>query len=657
MLALVGAQAHQASHAGAVSIGVGLRDDHLAPREGGPHGLRPSLAEPEAGHATGLEADGHDLHRPARSRHDGAARGAGARHPGRPGETPDHLGVEGGVGAASHEARRGDVDVGPQRAVEPLDHRFAEARDHDAHAHGGRDRDHERGDGHRRPRERAGDTPGGHASEEPEAAAGHRTQDAQETDGRGGREESAADQHEEEREKAQAHPRVGEQEQRSAGGEERRPGPGGGRHGPASARVEARAGQDLARARARRLQGGSERGGERGAQPQDGAHHESERGQEDLPDREHEIEVVDGARDEPEQPLRHDNAEGEPRRGADGPDGESLDHHEGEDLSARDAQRPEHADERAALDHREGHGVVDEEHADDEGEKGQRGQVEGEGARHLRRRVRARSRAGELGAGRKRAGDAPEERFPARVVGDDQIDAREPAGRVEQLLGGGDVGDEQRVERASGERVGRLDEPHEPDLAPASAQSQGEGIAGSEAERRRGCARDEGRARPRHEIGEGVGGRAPAESLTARRQVWPEGLLREWIDAEEMKGAPGEVSGRSIPLDDGRRASGPEPHAEVAVYGLGQPRRPAHDLMRGAAGDGLGGEVEGAPRAVVGEMDGHGHGDAEGDAEHGEPDLPRMPQQVPEARAPEQATHEGAADEGSTSCPCWTVKT
>src|SRR5439155_9832030 len=286
-----------------------------------------------------------------------------------------------------------------------------------------------------------------------------------------------------------------------------------------------------------------------------------------------------------------------------------------------------------------------------------RGQVEGEGARHLRRRVRARSRAGELGAGRKRAGDAPEERFPARVVGDDEVDAREPAGRVEHLLGGGDVGDEQRVERASGERVGRLDEPHEPDLAPASPQSQGEGIAGSEAERRRGCARDEGGARPRHEIGEGVGGRAPAESLTARRQVWPEGLLREWIDAEEMKGAPGEVSGRSIPLDDGRRASGPEPHAEVAVYGLGQPRRPAHDLMRGAAGDGLGGEVEGAPRAVVGEMDGHGHGDAEGDAEHGEPDLPRMPQQVTEARAPEEATHDGAADEGSTSCPCWTVKT
>ena len=68
--------------------------------------------------------------------------------------------------------------------------------------------------------------------------------------------------------------------------------------------------------------------------------------------------------------MRHDDAEGEPRRGADGPDDESLDHHEGEDLSARDAQRPEHADERAALDHREGHGVVDEEHADDEGEKG-----------------------------------------------------------------------------------------------------------------------------------------------------------------------------------------------------------------------------------------------------------------------------------------------
>src|SRR5213083_2706475 len=50
--------------------------------------------------------------------------------------------------------------------------------------------------------------------------------------------------------KAQAHPRVGEQEQRSAGGEERSPGPGGGRHGPASAGVEARAGQHLARARA-----------------------------------------------------------------------------------------------------------------------------------------------------------------------------------------------------------------------------------------------------------------------------------------------------------------------------------------------------------------------------------------------------------------------
>src|SRR5437867_3736266 len=57
-----------------------------------------------------------------------------ARDARRGGQVCDELGIERGVGAAADQARRRDVDVGAQRALEPGGDGLAEARDHYADA-------------------------------------------------------------------------------------------------------------------------------------------------------------------------------------------------------------------------------------------------------------------------------------------------------------------------------------------------------------------------------------------------------------------------------------------------------------------------------------------------------------------------------------------
>ena len=124
---------------------------------------------------------------------------------------------------------------------------------------------------------------------------------------------------------------------------------------------------------------------------------------------------------------------------------------------ARHADGPERADERPPLHHRERRRLVDEEHADDEREERQRGQVPLKRANHLRGGARARAGGDQLRSRRQGAGDSVDEDAARIVIGSDQVDAAQAADGAEDLLGGGDVGDEEPVQRPRARRVGGLE--------------------------------------------------------------------------------------------------------------------------------------------------------------------------------------------------------
>ena len=348
-------------------------------------------------------------------------------------------------------------------------------------------------------------------------------------------------------------------------------------------------------------------------------------------------------------PVARVSARRKPGRRPQRPHHRRLGQHQGEDLGARDAEGAKGADQGPALHHRERHGVVDEEHADEEGEERERGQVQRERPRHARGAVGARAGRHELGPGRHGGGDPLQQGLAGGIVGHDQVDAGEAAGRPQELLGRRDVGDEQALHGARAQGIRRLEKAGDAHRAPRARHAQGQRVAGAKPELARGGPRHEGRSRARHQLGEqGQGSaRGTAGGRGQPAEVRAEGSLGEGVDPEQVEG-PARMIGRGdVGRHHRRRGADPElPEGQVGA--VGQPCRPAHHLMGGPPGHRFRGQLECPPGAGAGEIDADRHRYPEGNAEDGEPDLPRVLPEVAEARPPEERSHRRGC---STSWP------
>ena len=95
----------------------------------------------------------------------------------------------------------------------------------------------------------------------------------------------------------------------------------------------------------------------------------------------------------------------------------------------------------------EGHCIVDQEHADQQGEQAQGSQVQAEGSRHFFECPAALRFRAQLDAGRQQAADL---RLVAEVAfGDDQVDVIEPPELAGYFLGGGDIRQDHPLQRAA----------------------------------------------------------------------------------------------------------------------------------------------------------------------------------------------------------------
>ncbi len=150
-----------------------------------------------------------------------------------------------------------------------------------------------------------------------------------------------------------------------------------------------------------------QRGGERRAEAQQAAFEERKRREREVAGGEREVEVADRLQHEPhESPAEHD-ADQQPERAADDAQHGGLGEDEGQDLAAPDAQGAQAPEELAALHDREGHRVVDQEGAAQQGEERQGAQIEPKRPRHLLERFGARGGARQMDARRQESRDLP----------------------------------------------------------------------------------------------------------------------------------------------------------------------------------------------------------------------------------------------------------
>ena len=525
---------------------------------------------------------------------------------------------------------RADEDVGPQREVEPVPDGRAEALDHQADADRHRDRDRERGDRDAGAADRAGDRPRGEPAEGADEPSGDRRRQGHGRDGgERGQEREAEDDGEERGEAREERAARGEEQQAAQPGEDDARG-GHLRDEPAGAVLEGAATQGLDGLHPRGLEGGGH-GGE-DARPQAEGHglRDGRRRERRAGDGEDVVEVVDRLGDQADGTLAEQPAEAEAEERAHRRGGRRLQEHEGEDLAPGRAEEAQRADHRAPLDDAEHHGVVDEEHADDEGEEAERGQVQLEGL-------------GELGHGRgllARRGDpralGEERRDPGDLrVGRDQVHASQVVAQGEEPLRGAHVHQHDRLEGGrllGGARVG--DPGHLEGLDPV-LDLQSQRAADPQAVARGEGRPDDGGPRVHEDARDaGLGERAAA-------QVVAEGGVREEVEAEDVQRLAVEVERPGVALDDRRARPDPRLDPDAAEGVLGHAGRPAEHLVGGAPGHRLRAAPEAGLRAGVREVDGDHDGDAEGDAEDHEAGVERPADEVAQAGEEERAGHGG----------------
>ena len=135
---------------------------------------------------------------------------------------------------------------------------------------------------------------------------------------------------------------------------------------------------------------------------------------------------------------------------------------------------PQDAENGAALDDTEGNRIVDEEHANDQSEEAEGGQIEPERGRHLFHGIGTGGWANDAGAGGQESPDFIQLRVALSAGRHDQIDAIEAADLAQQLLCRTDVDNKQAVQRTPAQLVRGDQQPNYFQHLPACADADGE---------------------------------------------------------------------------------------------------------------------------------------------------------------------------------------
>ncbi len=335
-----------------------------------------------------------------------------------------------------------------------------------------------------------------------------------------------------------------------------------------------------------------------------------------------------------DHPPAHDHTQEEAEsRSHQSQDGR-LPQHQPQDLPPGHAQGAEAPQDGPPLHHREGHGVVDEEHPEDEGQEAQGREIQVEGPDHLREAGRAASRPHHLHAGTESLPELVLAGTRSRLV-QNEIDAGEPPFHPQEFLGPAHVHDQDVPDAPPGDLVPGGEDAGDPqaDVPPVHLDPEGPAHGGVQV----------GGELPPHEDasagGQEVGDVHP---LRPAQEVGPEGTLGEGIHPQDAKGTGGK--GRRGDESLHHRGRGPDPglQAEDGEEGVRDPRTVSQHLVRGPAGHRFGGYPEGFPGALDGQVDGDHDPNPHGYPQHGENDLPGVLQEEAGAGPGEERLHGSA---------------
>ena len=96
---------------------------------------------------------------------------------------------------------------------------------------------------------------------------------------------------------------------------------------------------------------------------------------------------------------------------------------------------------------------------------------------------------------------------------------------------------------------------------------------------------------------------------------------------------------RSVAFDDGGDVANPAFDSKLRVNVFGKTRRSGDYVMRGASGNGVGGEGKGAFGALIGQVYGDDDGHAHGYSNYSQPNLPLVLKEVAQAGAAKDRIH------------------
>ena len=185
---------------------------------------------------------------------------------------------------------------------------------------------------------------------------------------------------------------------------------------------------------------------QRGQQAQRRAFGQRPRINEKLADAEHVVQIVNRAGDQMHQPGAEPQAQQSAEQRARQSEQQRLTQDAEEQFPAADAQRPQHAQQGAALHHRKADGVVDQEQAHHQRQQAHSRQIEGKGGAKVRRGLVALRRPFQPQVRRQPGAQFGGQAFASGPFRQDEINVTEPPSVAQQGLRGGDVGDDEAVQ-------------------------------------------------------------------------------------------------------------------------------------------------------------------------------------------------------------------
>ncbi len=348
---------------------------------------------------------------------------------------------------------------------------------------------------------------------------------------------------------------------------------------------------------------------ERHADPGDEAFDDRKRPDTDTRHADAEIEIIDRARHQLQQLFAEHDAEDDAEPGCQRAQHAGLHEYHREQLPARQAQRPQHADEIAPLQHREIHTVKDQKQPDEQRQQAHGRQVGHERPAHLCGRARAAGCGEQLravGQGGLECGEGH-----VVTVRDAHVDAAQPADLAQPFLRRCDVANEQAIEAAAviigkdREQCRRMCAPahdHRERVAFGKTQVFGRPRRGRD---HTGCDEEAG------EQGLVIGYFGVVRRCHAREAA--DFLLGEEVDAEQRVRRAVDRD-RALEHGSDRAHSMLDPEAGVDI--LAYAARPADDLMRCLSRNCIHRQQKGVAGTRVRKINCNNHGHTDGDAEH-----------------------------------------